>query len=1100
MLTARFRFYFILMLMGICLWSCSSSKYAKSWQDNYSKGLDYIKNNTTQHAIPYLNKAYTIAKDSIKSKKKFRDALVAYYDANISLKKFSVIDSLKLTDMLLKSSKGLNKKKLLNYTITLERFADSLSKYRQYDNAIKLYEKRKSILNKNSLTNASSYAETLYKLVETNYKSTGKYTTESKLHLEKILDIIASLGSIENVSEDEVLMYLLSLYISIEDHGKSEYTLNNILHNNEENYGILSKEYSNALASIARIYWGQGILYDAFQHQNKSIAILDSLKISKDFDYASAKYILALIQKDSDNYLESIDLMNESYHVLLGLNKEVYNEYIAIILGNISLNYDRIGDYEKAIYYCDKALETPGIPDQTKSIRLMDKAYFYQNMGRYSMSHKVYNLAKESMQNSHRIDHEKYAKLLNNIGKLYFEEQKFKEAETYFKQALDINEKPKGEKWHKDYSYMLNDYAKTLLELGDNQQAIHLMEKNLRHFEEDSLPKDKAYYNRKYSLAKAYNFNGDFKKALPLIKEATDNLKLILGEEHIDYGDFLKTLSNTYFGLGMKADGISSLLESNTVFVNQINKIFQFSSEHEKASFLKMITNNFNQMQSLSQGDRLKDASLDIVNLNNQLMLKGLLLNNSKDILSKLSKIGNDSLNQKISDYKNDKNKLSKLLTQYDITKEKEIDSLKGVVNEREAELVKYYSTNFEGGISLNRNWEDVRTQLKEDEVAIEFAHFNEYKNNKPTDQISYIAYIITKDQHKPTVISLFKEKDLLTLLDKRSPNSLYAVRGSKSKSMKSSKGLYNLVWLPIENYLKNHSPKKKVYFALSGLLNQIPMSALGTKEKPILSHQYDLYQVGSTYNLTKEVHRDNDNSVLLIGGVDYYTTDDSFIDDSKWKALPGTIEEVKAIEKIISKKVNEVSLWESNNATEKRFKALSGQSPNIIHIATHGFFYENPEASKSNVDDNVSNIYRSSKDPLLRSGLILAGANEAWENNSYYGEDEDGILTAMEIANLDLSNTRVVVLSACETGLGDINGSEGVYGLQRAFKMAGVDTLIMSLWQVPDKETAIFMEAFYKNWSDDNTIRTAFIETQRSLSKKYKDDPFKWAAFVLFE
>ncbi|BAO77700.1 CHAT domain-containing protein [Winogradskyella sp. PG-2] len=199
-------------------------------------------------------------------------------------------------------------------------------------------------------------------------------------------------------------------------------------------------------------------------------------------------------------------------------------------------------------------------------------------------------------------------------------------------------------------------------------------------------------------------------------------------------------------------------------------------------------------------------------------------------------------------------------------------------------------------------------------------------------------------------------------------------------------------------------------------------------------------------------------------------------------------------------KKGKVVSVWESDNASEKQFKNLSGQSPNLIHIATHGFFFENSEKSKTSIDDEVSNIYRSSKDPLLRSGLILSGANQAWGNNNFYSDNEDGILTAMEIANLDLSNTSIVVLSACETGLGDINGSEGVYGLQRAFKMAGVDTLIMSLWQVPDKETAIFMETLYKNWTKNNTIRAAFIETQRNLSRKYKDDPFKWAAFVLLE
>ena len=136
----------------------------------------------------------------------------------------------------------------------------------------------------------------------------------------------------------------------------------------------------------------------------------------------------------------------------------------------------------------------------------------------------------------------------------------------------------------------------------------------------------------------------------------------------------------------------------------------------------------------------------------------------------------------------------------------------------------------------------------------------------------------------------------------------------------------------------------------------------------------------------------------------------------------------------------------------------------------------------------------------LLRSGLIFSGANYAWQNGSNPYEEEDGVLTALEISNLDLSNTDLVVLSACETGLGDIEGSEGVYGLQRAFKMAGVDLIMMSLWEVPDKETSEFMNVFYTNWLSGQEVRTAFRNAQLEMSTIYKDHPEKWAAFVLFE
>ena len=184
-----------------------------------------------------------------------------------------------------------------------------------------------------------------------------------------------------------------------------------------------------------------------------------------------------------------------------------------------------------------------------------------------------------------------------------------------------------------------------------------------------------------------------------------------------------------------------------------------------------------------------------------------------------------------------------------------------------------------------------------------------------------------------------------------------------------------------------------------------------------------------------------------------------------------------------------------------------------IIHIATHGFFFPEPESVYDNTTPDTSlamtRAYRGgehamgvfnfivNKDPLMRSGLVFAGANEVWSKD-YMNDNEDGVLTAQEVAVLDLRRTNLVVLSACETGLGDVKGTEGVYGLQRSFKMAGVKFIIMSLWQVPDAETVEFMEKFYSKLAVTKDIRSSFEETQNEMRKKY--DPFFWAAFVLLE
>ena len=199
-------------------------------------------------------------------------------------------------------------------------------------------------------------------------------------------------------------------------------------------------------------------------------------------------------------------------------------------------------------------------------------------------------------------------------------------------------------------------------------------------------------------------------------------------------------------------------------------------------------------------------------------------------------------------------------------------------------------------------------------------------------------------------------------------------------------------------------------------------------------------------------------------------------------------------------------------NATETAFKTSAPQNK-IIHIATHGFFFPEPEANTYLENEGSTNketqISRSAdyavgvynfilnKNPLMRSGLVFAGANEVWSRKEYL-DKEDGVLTAQEVATLDLRKTNLVVLSACETGLGDVKGTEGVYGMQRSLKMAGVKFIIMSLWQVPDAETVEFMEKFYTKLTKTKDIKQSFNETQNEMRKKY--DPFYWAAFVLLE
>ncbi len=315
----------------------------------------------------------------------------------------------------------------------------------------------------------------------------------------------------------------------------------------------------------------------------------------------------------------------------------------------------------------------------------------------------------------------------------------------------------------------------------------------------------------------------------------------------------------------------------------------------------------------------------------------------------------------------------------------------------------------------------------------------------------------------------------------------------------------------------------RTVYYSTSGSLHKVALAALPVSNTQFLSDKYKLVQLNTTASITdKSVYRVNSADKVVLYGAVQYDADSVSISEAAHKnykydiasrSLPndlsrdgvpeffylkGAEKEINEISKLaVTKKFN-FSKATGLQATEESFKSLTGKnSPAVLHIATHGFFFPDPKNDKKDDRLGGSVVFRQSDNPLIRSGLALAGANNAWKGKPVKGV-EDGILTAYEVSNMYLPNTKLAVLSACETGLGDLQGSEGVYGLQRAFKIAGVENLLMSLWKVPDAETAEFMQEFYKNLFAQQTISDAFYNAQTVMKNKYRKEPYKWAAWVL--
>jgi CHAT domain-containing protein len=448
------------------------------------------------------------------------------------------------------------------------------------------------------------------------------------------------------------------------------------------------------------------------------------------------------------------------------------------------------------------------------------------------------------------------------------------------------------------------------------------------------------------------------------------------------------------------------------------------------------------------------------------------------------------------------------------------------ILESRAAELERMLSESsaeFSDYLSLFQpDWKIIKNELEKDEAIIEYLlidhNYNPFRLNE-TDSLTYAAIIIQHGEVVPEIVSLCngKQLDFLTQSqfssDSSAIGSLYrGVIIRQSNSNCEIPDLYKLLWLPIENCFKGI---KTIYYSPCGILNKVAFDAISFGEKKFLSSKYNLKRVSGSRQITDYDGELELASAMVFGGITYdrdkYYNDAicMFYSDNRiceelekrelcagtWNYLDGTAVEANSIIQILNKKGVINFIYEGANASEDELKnTSSGLVPDIIHISTHGF-----SVSENNPQYAVfNNSFVKNSNPLYRSGLLFAGANCTWNGIEAVSGTEDGILTAAEVALLDLSGTELVVLSACETGLGEVKGNEGVYGFQRAFKMAGVDYLILSLWQVPDKETQEFMVMFYKYLSKAKSVDDAFTKTVKKMQKLYP--PFCWAAFVLIK
>ena len=400
----------------------------------------------------------------------------------------------------------------------------------------------------------------------------------------------------------------------------------------------------------------------------------------------------------------------------------------------------------------------------------------------------------------------------------------------------------------------------------------------------------------------------------------------------------------------------------------------------------------------------------------------------------------------------------------------------------------------------MDVDYNAVKQALGQNEMLIDFTDYVSQSQGR-----KYAAYIINKVQDYPLLKALFAERQI---------DTLGIVRPDMYYSEDYSENVLKLLWEPLK---ENVSEGATIYYVPSQLLFQISLESLLLPDGSLLGSHYHFVRLSSARELVKmksESKGYKSNSAVLYGGLQYDLETTAMAEESKkydlsnllalrgeivrgdsvFHDLQGTKEEILKIEDLLKRNKWQVFSYMGKNGTEESFLNMHGKSPKLLHLATHGFYYTPNRAE--NVD-----YLKGYTDAMSLSGLVLSGGNAAWLGKPLPKGVLGGILSANDIARLDLSNTDMVVLSACQTGQGKAT-SEGLYGLQRAFKKAGVGTIVMSLWNVSDKTASEFMTTFYERLADKKNAwnkRKAFEEAKVIIRQRYPE-PFHWAAFVMLD
>lgn len=744
-----------------------------------------------------------------------------------------------------------------------------------------------------------------------------------------------------------------------------------------------------------------------------------------------------------------------------------------------------VGKYEKAEALLKQTLKMQmdryGIENEMGTKIASNLTSLYIQTGRGSRAVQFLEFVLANDLNIHGPQSFEYSFSLQVAGVLFTTSGDHDLAIDALQKAYDIRKTLVGDK-NREVLRLRQSLGTAYYKAGRYSQAEKLLSEILKTQQETTGDNNFDIALTQNDLALVYLANKDYQKAGKLFEKSYKLKKEVLGRHNQFTITSLFNLACTHLLTGQKDKAFELFQQSMDDYLYVLDEYFPYLSEKERLEYFHTIKGQLGAYFSFLNEELDEHPEYASVLYNMRLKTKAMLLNESVKLRNFLNRHQDVKVRQAYYTWVGINEEIAKMEQQGKSNDQTAyLDSLRVVGEEFERALNSFAGVNTD---TDPVTWKDIASSLKEEEVAIEIIRIDAFdfeKNKRVEDQSTYLALLI--DNKTVDHPRFFKIGDG-QLMDTK----YFNVYKNNIKFKLKDEVSFGNYWKAIEGQLGDAN---KVFLSSDGVYHLINPNTLFDPEKSqyILANK-EVEIVGNTAELTtKKRTRKKPENATLFGFPNFNVLADASSHDSLRSAvyrdiftngvsdLQGTKVEVFNINSLMASKGVKSNSFLGDDAHEGQLKNI--RSSDILHIATHGFF---EESSQDLIND----------DPLLHSGLLLANIKESADI-----EEENGIITAKEVAELNLQDNQLVVLSACETGKGKVVDGEGVYGLQRAFQVAGADNVVISLWKVDDSATQQLMTYFYESYLQTNNARSALKTAQAKLMTEYPH-PYYWGAFYV--